>query len=1239
MGYLYENSNPERFQHLCQSLLTTEFRKLQCFPIGQPDGGRDGWDSGTKTVLQVKFKRSDEDENADWLIATLEKELPKVLRLAARGAETYIVATNARGTAHQDVGRIDKVQQWLDANLPIPGTCFWRDDIDRRLDSASVSLKLKHSEVLSLEDGIEVVLATVFGSNHERQKDAIRAFVAAQFDSDKTVKFKQVSLSNDLLDLFIDVPVGFPYELRNILRLRSSSADRRAFFTAMMDSGRRDFFEEGEGGVREFQIAMRSGQFHRLNLGVAELLLGSAAQEHLKLVVLEGAPGQGKSTLAQFVCQMHRARLLRKQDVLGRVKEAYQHTTFRVPIKVDLRDYAAFLEGNPPFASASSPSEPRTLDVFLAQLISYNSGGIEFTAHDVLSIVKNAPTLLFLDGLDEVADISAREALVASVGDALARWGEFDADLQVVVTSRPSVFGRAPSFGKLGFVTLTLQNIDPERINEYADKWVLARGLEDSEKREVKKILSEKLELAHIRDLTRNPMQLTILLSLIHQVGHSLPDQRTDLYGRYVELFLTREADKSARVRENRAVLVGFIQHLAWFLQTQAESSNTAGSITVHGLQDMAREYLSARGHAVDIADDLFGGGLERIFVLVARIEGLYEFEVQPLREFFCAKHLYSTAPVRTYRDRELRGDRAQRFEALAANPFWLNVCRFYAGSCERGETGTLVLSLEEMIKTGDLAMANHARRVGLSLLQDWVFSNVKYPQEQLIRAIFDDDGTQLLIQGSRRVTEELTLDVECGQETLRDHIFDLLRTWPIGDRTSAFCRVLRLNGGRELSQEFCDLLVGQAGQARTRLLRRMIHAGASSAHTPEQLWQLITEDEPEPDQLLRRCSTLLRSEPTNAVKIPRLIEVFTQGVLNGLVRGVGPGTSLLGVFADLLGTSRSDYRGLRGLGELGVFDEESLDPTVTNIPPTVRAFINAVGKASRDSADDTLDQRRSPELLSSIAEIAREQFGDTWATMSMAIKTAGIRTETLPDGSDRLFDTAVPVCARARAARLRRGGTKWWLEQLESASSALERTFWAGLVLMWSSAKNLYDLAGETNAIVDSLTDDEYNALRSTIALAAYPRVLRADRKKLDEVDLKPFSDRTAVLVAVAFGADSSKLLCTKRQERREPLCSFLKDKRDLEGLEKFPSWQDQEEALAWARKVADARRGLRRSPRVVRHLLDAVLPVKCAEKVLNEPSAYPIELVRTALATVQGRYRPKTLATVSTEQDWVFD
>jgi hypothetical protein len=42
VDYPLEELGPEGFQQFCQSLLVKEFPKLQCFPIAQPDGGRDG---------------------------------------------------------------------------------------------------------------------------------------------------------------------------------------------------------------------------------------------------------------------------------------------------------------------------------------------------------------------------------------------------------------------------------------------------------------------------------------------------------------------------------------------------------------------------------------------------------------------------------------------------------------------------------------------------------------------------------------------------------------------------------------------------------------------------------------------------------------------------------------------------------------------------------------------------------------------------------------------------------------------------------------------------------------------------------------------------------------------------------------------------------------------------------------------------------------------------------------------
>ena len=62
MNYSLENLGPERFQEICQALLSRAFPSTQCFPVGRPDGGRDAVSysalhaSREVIVYQVKFR-------------------------------------------------------------------------------------------------------------------------------------------------------------------------------------------------------------------------------------------------------------------------------------------------------------------------------------------------------------------------------------------------------------------------------------------------------------------------------------------------------------------------------------------------------------------------------------------------------------------------------------------------------------------------------------------------------------------------------------------------------------------------------------------------------------------------------------------------------------------------------------------------------------------------------------------------------------------------------------------------------------------------------------------------------------------------------------------------------------------------------------------------------------------------------------------------------------------------------
>lgn len=99
MNYPFENLTPEKFQQFCQALLAHEYPNLQCFPVAQPDGGRDAvqWLAASPrtgfVVFQVKYVRAPmaEREPHKWLSGIIVDELPKVEKLIPRGAKQYVL--------------------------------------------------------------------------------------------------------------------------------------------------------------------------------------------------------------------------------------------------------------------------------------------------------------------------------------------------------------------------------------------------------------------------------------------------------------------------------------------------------------------------------------------------------------------------------------------------------------------------------------------------------------------------------------------------------------------------------------------------------------------------------------------------------------------------------------------------------------------------------------------------------------------------------------------------------------------------------------------------------------------------------------------------------------------------------------------------------------------------------------------------------------------------------------------
>jgi len=827
MDYPLENLGPERFQQLCQALLAKEYPRVQCFPVAQPDGGRDAVsyfsDSADKfMVFQVKYARKPlaDTEPHKWLAAIIDDEAPKVNGLIPRGAVRYVLVTNVPGTAHLDQGSIDRLNTLLAAKIGIPSFCWWRDDVCRRLDS-SWDLKWAYPDVMAGPDFLRAIVESGLSEHRERRTATIRAFLRSQYDMDEEVRFKQIELQNKLLDLFIDVPIT----------LRDQQADRRTqsmFQAVSAHVSAHAQLQPDDAEVESFDLPFGWRPQNGERLYAATLLLSSPMQHRIPRVVVEGAPGQGKSTIAQYVCQVHRMRLLDEADALKCIPQEHASTSVRLPIKVDLRDFALWLGRRDPFNVDQIESEPanwnRSLESFLAALISYQSGGSQFTNDDLLAVLRISAVLIVFDGLDEVADMTRRREVVDEIVRGTQRLETNAASMQTIITSRPAAFANSPGMPHSKYPYFQLMSLTRSLIMDYAERWLRARHLNSKQAAEFRSVLKTKLDQPHLRDLARNPMQLAILLSLVHTRGASLPDKRTALYDYYIDLFFDREAAKSELVRNHRELLIDIHRHLAWMLHSEVEQGNSRANVPQDRLQQMVADYLSKEGHDPALARDLFTGMVERVVALVSRVEGTFEFEVQPLREYFAACHLYYTAP-QSSPGKEKPGSKPDRFDAIARNFYWFNVTRFYAGCYSKGELASLVERLQELATESGFSTISFPRTLAATLLGDWVFTQNPRSVQQVVDLVLEPAGLRYVLASSdvRRyrgaVQNALVLPPRCGREELINRCFQTLDACPPRDQSLQIVELLKANA--ESSWNLIEAWLGGLSRASTSRMQK----------------------------------------------------------------------------------------------------------------------------------------------------------------------------------------------------------------------------------------------------------------------------------------------------------------------------------------------------------------------------------------------------------------------------------
>jgi len=772
------------------------------------------------------------------------------------------------------------------------------------------------------------------------------------------------------------------------------------------------------------------------------------------------------------------------------------------------------------------------------------------------------------------------------------------------------------------------------------------RGLNAREREEFRSILEEKMTAPHLRDLSRNPMQLTILLSLILTQGAALPDKRTNLYDDYVDLFFSRESAKSPAVRKHIVLLKDLHRFLGWMLHSSAETDrrNSSGRISAADLRVVLHKYLMAEGHPTEVVEEIFGAMLERVVMIVPRIQGTYEFEVQPLREYFAARFLYDTASY-SPAGKEKKGTKPDRFDAVARNFYWLNVVRFLAGCFSKGELLDLADRVRVLIEDPFVGKTRHPISLAARLLADWVFEQSPRAVAQLVELLSTPVNMQRLVSPVRyQGMDIVSLPPQSGGRTVFDAAFKLLENSDVpNDRRHNLARIaLAQSSNDECDRRWLESSCQTSSPVRWLRIGRSLGSlfRVSSELLGDRLGKIA---------LNRAMMAVLvsvgrgecgASSERNTQLLLNLL-LFTPNYLPGAWPLNGPFYLLQFILSQVAWNLQ--YLPQKHSDLLLSFKDKELDECekrkIATYPEVRLAYELSVGLSRRFSRAATVAQRLGA------FEMALEECQANWGGRpSIVINqfTCALQRRVRP--SPAAFDFFSPNAAtaqRLRGAKARGSNSEWWLESLKDSRGAPKslRMLLIQSFFIFSSLETVSACENDVSAALDELLDEDWEVLvhiLSHLRGVVRGRTQREDVAKSSGPKLERlrFSYLLALRDPDRFGSVVFLKFFRSDADVAQLYLSFCLSEAVNCAIANSLDWN---EALRIVRKCyADevAPRGLEFAFRKGR----VVMPSEIYTEILSNPQLYPIAIcdAAEAAATRAARKAIKPVSRIAKSERW---
>lgn len=462
-------------------------------------------------------------------------------------------------------------------------------------------------------------------------------------------------------------------------------------------------------------------------------------------VVVTGAPGNGKSTVAKFLTHAYRAAFVGEDIDLG---EEHQRTVAntetalktmgrsvpvnrRWPVNVDLAK----------FAIAQATNSDYTLLRWIASQINRRVASKDVPRWELWKWLQAWPSFIVLDGLDEVTEPSVRQTLIADieafVGDAESK----DCDLLAVVTTRPTGYDdeMQPSM----FERINLGDLTVDDALRYGRLVTRIRVPNDEARRNgIITLLEEAAKEEALKHLLRTPLQ-TLIMSIIAETSRRFSPSRFALFWGYYKTIEQREQNKalgySALLRDYAPQVLDLHLRVGLLLQQRAETATGSDAVlSPEDLRDVAWRVLNDAGYEPSNADkglldQILSAATDRLVLLTPQSGGGYGYNVRSLQELM-AGYALTTGTL---------DESIPRLRRIGASPHWRNTLLFAAGRYfsepqphQKDAITSLVLTLDDKTPNRLGAVFPIGPNVAIEIVEDGMASEPRYLHPLVIHAL-----------------------------------------------------------------------------------------------------------------------------------------------------------------------------------------------------------------------------------------------------------------------------------------------------------------------------------------------------------------------------------------------------------------------------------------------------------------------------------------------------------------------